>query len=222
MSSYFALVRIKLLLNYVARVVNRVEYNVKKCEVLYDGFFRFNRYHISNQLYAGGWSKVYTRELFERGHAAAVLLYDPKRDKLVFVEQFRAGAMSTEPSPWLIELVAGMIEVDEKPADVVRRESLEESGSEIKRLVKICDYLVSPGGTTERVWLYLGEIDSRKSASFAGLDVENEDIKVHCVSSQTAFEWLENGSINNSMTIIAVQWLKLKLFEDCSLWDFPQ
>ncbi len=196
-----------------------MEYSVKQRECLYDGFFQFNRYHITNQLYAGGWSDVYTRELFERGHAAAVLLYDQERDKLIFVEQFRPGAIATESSPWLIEIVAGMIEVDEEPAEVVRRESLEESGSEIMRLAKICEYMVSPGGSTERIWLYLGEIDSNKSSDFAGLEGENEDIRVHCISTQTAFEWLDNGKINNAMTIIAVQWLKLKLLEQHPLWE---
>ena len=196
-----------------------MEFKVTKQERLYQGFFQFNKYHIQNELFAGGRSEIYTRELFERGHAAAVLLYDQHRDRLVFVEQFRAGAMQTEQSPWLIELVAGMIEKGESPEQVVIRESVEESGSEIQRLVKMCEYLVSPGGTTERIWLYLGEIDSSKTAEFAGLENENEDIKVHCVSTKKAFDWLENGKINNSMTIIAVQWLKLKLMQQAPLWE---
>ena len=197
-----------------------MEFKVKKCESLYKGFFQFNKYHISNQLFAGGWSDIYTRELFERGHAAAILLFDQNRDQLVFVEQFRPGAMQTEQSPWLIELVAGMIEEGELPEEVVKRESIEESGSEVKRLVKMCEYLVSPGGTTERIWLYLGEIDSTKTAQFAGLDNENEDIKVHCISTQKAFDWLGSGKINNAMTIIAVQWLKLKLMQQTPLWEY--
>lgn len=196
-----------------------MEFKVSKCESLYKGFFQFNKYHISNQLFAGGWSDIYTRELFERGHAAAILLFDQNRDQLVFVEQFRPGAMQTEQSPWLIELVAGMIEEGELPEEVVKRESMEESGSEVKRLLKMCEYLVSPGGTTERIWLYLGEIDSIKTAQFAGLESENEDIKVHCISTQKAFDWLESGRINNAMTIIAVQWLKLKLMQQTPIWE---
>jgi ADP-ribose pyrophosphatase len=196
-----------------------VEFKVSKCESLYKGFFQFNKYFISNQLFAGGWSDTYTREIFERGHAAAILLFDENRDQLVFVEQFRPGAMQSEQSPWLIELVAGMIEEGELPEEVVKRESIEESGSKVKRLVKMCEYLVSPGGTTERIWLYLGEIDSTKTASFAGLESENEDIKVHCISTQKAFDWLDSGKINNAMTIIAVQWLKLRLIQQTPLWQ---
>jgi ADP-ribose pyrophosphatase len=112
-----------------------------------------------------------------------------------------------------------MIEEGELPEEVVKRESMEESGSVVIRLVKMCEYLVSPGGTTERIWLYLGEIDSTKTAQFAGLESENEDIKVHCISTQKAFDWLECGKINNAMTIIAVQWLKLKFIQQTPLWE---
>lgn len=195
-----------------------MQFKMIKNESLYSGFFNFDKYYLSNQLFNGEWSNTYTREVLDRGHAAAVLLYDQNRDKLVFVEQFRPGAIATEKSPWIIELVAGMIEKGEQPEAVVRRESLEESGSKILNLRKICEYLVSPGGSTERIWLYLGEIDSREVAEFAGLEDENEDIKVHCVSTNTAFKWLECGRINNAMTIIAIQWLQLNLPNQSKLW----
>jgi len=196
-----------------------MQYKIHNKENVYSGFFKLNKYLLSNQLFQGGWSANYTREIFERGHAAAVLLFDKKRDKLVFVEQFRPGAIATEKSPWLLELVAGMIEKGEDPEEVVRRETLEEAGGQVLRLEKICEYLVSPGGSTERIWLYLGEVDSLKLANFAGLDQEQEDIKIHCVSTQTAFEWLESGRLNNAMTIIAIQWLKLHFVNKDRFWD---
>jgi ADP-ribose pyrophosphatase len=196
-----------------------MEYKVSKCESLYDGFFKLNKYHLSNELFNGGWSNIYTREIFERGYASAVMLFDQKQDKLIFVEQFRPGAMETGTSPWLMELVAGMIEPGELPEEVVCRESVEEAGLEVIRLKKICDYMVSPGGTTERIWLFLGEVDSDNAPEYAGLDCENEDIKVHCVSTEQAFNWLETGYINNAMTIIALQWLKLKLLNKQVIWD---
>ncbi len=195
-----------------------MQYKIHKKENVYRGFFNLNKYQLTNQLFQGGWSETYTREIFERGHAAAVLLFDRKRDKLVFVEQFRPGAMATENSPWLIELVAGMIEKGERPEEVVKRESVEEAGSSILGLQKICEYLVSPGGSSERIWLYLGQVDSLKVAKYAGLNFEHEDIKIHCVSSDTAFHWLDNGRLNNAMTIIAVQWLKLNLAEKDKFW----
>ncbi len=195
-----------------------MQYKIIKKENIYSGFFKLNKYHLSNQLFQGGWSGHYTREIFERGHAAAVLLYDKNRDKLIFVEQFRPGAIKTESSPWLIELVAGMIEKDENPEQVVMREAVEEAGGTILRLQKICEYLVSPGGSTERIWLYLGEVDSLNVAKHAGLESENEDIKIHCISSSTAFHWLEQGRLNNAMSIIAVQWFKLNYSKRDQFW----
>ncbi len=196
-----------------------MKYKIAKHEPLYHGFFKLNKYHLSNQLFKGGWSNVYTREVFERGHAAAIVLFDQKQDKLVFVEQFRPGAIETEKSPWLMELVAGMIEINELPEEVACRESFEEAGLEVLRFKKICEYMTSPGGTTERVWLYLGEVNSQKAPDYAGLESENEDIKVHCVSTELAFKWLETGFISNAMTIIGLQWLKLNIDKKSAIWD---
>jgi len=196
-----------------------MHYQLIKKESLYSGFFALNKYHIKNQLFKGGWSEVYTREIFERGHAAAVLLFDSDKGRLILIEQFRPGAMETGNSPWLLELVAGMIEEGEKPEDVVKRESVEESGCVIMKLKKISEYFVSPGGTTEKVWLYLGKFDSSHASEYAGLESENEDIKVHCVSTEQAFKWLKEGKLNNAMTIIALQWLKIELSNNQSVWS---
>ena len=186
-----------------------MQYEVIKTEPLHNGFFKLNKYYIRNQLFEGGWSTVFSRELFERGNAAAILLFDPKLERLVFVEQFRPGAMESEESPWMTELVAGMIESGEKPKDVAIRESDEEAGCHVNRIRKICEYLVSPGGTTERIWLYIGEVDSSDLPKYAGLDDENEDIKIHAVDLKTAFSWLQSGRLNNAMTLIGVQWFKI-------------
>ncbi len=191
-----------------------MHYEVSKKECLHDGFFKLNRYHIRNELFEGGWSPIFTREVFERGYASAILLFDPKLEKLVFVEQFRPGAMGSESSPWLIELVAGMIEIDEQPESVAIRESEEEAGCRVNRIKKICEYMVSPGGTTERIWLYIGEVDASNLPEYAGLDNENEDIKIHSVNVNLAFEWLVSGRLNNAMTLIAVQWFKLN-WQNC-------
>ncbi len=195
-----------------------MQYKLLNTDTLYSGFFQLKRYELSNELFQGGWSEPFCREIFERGHAAAVLLFDPKLEKLVFVEQFRPGAIVTEKSPWLIELVAGIIEEGESPEQVARRESIEECGGKVLGLKKICEYLVSPGGSTERIFLYLGEIDSTKVSNFAGLKLEHEDIKIHVVDLQIAFKWLDQGRLNNAMTIIAMQWLKLNLPNKASFW----
>ena len=199
-----------------------MQYEVLKKESLHNGFFRLNRYHIRNELFEGGWSSIFTREVFERGYASAILLFDPKLEKLVFVEQFRPGAMESESSPWLMELVAGMIETNEQPESVAIRESQEEASCEVTRIRKICEYLVSPGGTTERIWLYVGEIDASTLPDYAGLDDENEDIRIHSVSVRNAFEWLDSGRLNNAMTLIAVQWFKLNWKKNVDLFEVSQ
>jgi len=178
-------------------------------EVGYQGFFRLERYQLRHSLFAGGMSPVITRELFERGHAAAVLLYDAILDQIVLVEQFRIGALNTEGGAWLYEIVAGIIEPGEEAEDVVRRESVEEAGCEVGRIEKICDYLVSPGGTSETISLYCGEVDSLGVGGIHGLDHEDEDIRVFSVSYNDAIELLALGELNSASPIMALQWLQL-------------
>ncbi|WP_196139601.1 NUDIX domain-containing protein [Aliikangiella sp. G2MR2-5] len=178
-------------------------------ETLYQGFFKLERFHLKYEKFEGGWSEVIQREIFERGNAAAALLLDPEQELLVMVEQFRPGAMSTEKSPWLIEPIAGMIEKGESPKNLIEREAEEEAGCQIKRMRKICEYLVSPGGSTERIWLFLAEVDARQASDYAGLEHEHEDIKVHQIPVKKAFQMLENGEFTNAMTLISLQWLKL-------------
>jgi len=178
-------------------------------EVCYEGFFRMEKYRLRHRLYNGEMSPVLERELFERGHAAAVLLYDPRRDALVVLEQFRIGALEVEGGPWLLEIVAGMIEHGEVPAEVARREAEEEAGCHIEQLLHICDYLVSPGGTSERISLYCGRVDSDGVAGIYGLDDEHEDIRVRVVPFTEVWAWFEQGQLNSASPIIALQWLAM-------------
>ena len=156
------------------------------------------------------------REVFERGHAVGFLLYDPDCDVLVLIEQFRIGAYAARSlprfrrvSPWLMEVVAGIVEPGERSEDVARRESLEETGCEIVDLVRACDYLVTPGGSTETVILYCGRVRAPRHGSIHGIDAEHEDIRVHVVPSARAIRWLDSGRACNSMIIIALQWFRL-------------
>lgn len=183
----------------------------------FKGYFRIDRYRLNHRLFEGGWSAPMTREVFERGHAVGVLLYDPDRDVVVLIEQFRIGAYAVLPSPrfrrsvspWLMEIVAGIIEKGESAADVARRESLEEAGCEIRDLVHVCDYMVSPGGSTETVILFCGRVRAPRHGSIHGIDAEHEDIRVHVVPSARALKWLDSGLACNSMIVIALQWFHL-------------
>ncbi|WP_028864559.1 ADP-ribose diphosphatase [Psychromonas aquimarina] len=182
---------------------------VVKKEPLYKGFFECNKYTLRHKLFAGGWSPEIQREFFERGHAAAVLPYDAETDTVVLVEQFRFGAMGGQQSPWLLELVAGIIEEGEKAAEVVEREALEEAGLTVKSCRFILNFLVSPGGTTEKIDLFIADVDSSDVGGIHGLAEEGEDIRVHVVPRETAYQWVIDGKINNAAAVIALQWLEL-------------
>ena len=175
----------------------------------YDGFFRMERYRLRHQLFRGGWSRPLVRELFERGHAAAVLPYDPILDRIILVEQFRIGALEAPGGPWLLEIVAGIIEPGETPQAVVRREALEEANCTIQELFHICDYCVSPGGTSERITLFCGKVDASHAGGIYGAPEEDEDIRVLVLSYQEALAFLQAGKINSAAPIIALQWLQL-------------
>jgi ADP-ribose pyrophosphatase len=183
----------------------------------FEGFFQLDQVRLKHRLFEGGWSGEMSREIFERGHAVAVLPYDPILDRVVFIEQFRPGAYAAlsyewsdkKSSPWLIECVAGIIEKGEIPVNVAKREMIEETGLEVSDLIKIFHYLVSPGGSSESVFLYCGKVDSTRANGIFGMTGEHENIRVFSTSTEEAFELLDQGKITNGMTIIGLQWLKI-------------
>lgn len=178
-------------------------------EVGYKGFFRLLKVRLRYRLFAGGWGPTLTRELFDRGHAAAVLPYDPVRDEVVMVEQFRVGAIHNQHSPWLLEIVAGIVEEGESEEEVVRREAQEEAGLTLKTLTRALSYYSSPGGCSERITVFIGEVDAAEAAEHAGLVHEGEDIRVHRLPRAQAMRWLAEGKIDNAASVIALQWLEL-------------
>jgi ADP-ribose pyrophosphatase len=191
---------------------------IVKTQTLYDGFFKMIKYAFKHRLYDGGWSEVVEREIFERGHAVAVLLYDPELAEFVMIEQIRIGALATSKTPWLIEIVAGIIDEGETPENVCKREALEEAGLEISRLRKAVSYLASPGGTTERLDVYIAKVDASKAQGVHGLEYESEDILVHRVAEQQAMDWIEQGVVENAATLIALQWFCLNKHKILTEW----
>lgn len=175
-------------------------------EPLYDGFFKMVRYDFRHKLFNGGWTDTVQREIFERGHAVAVLPYDPKTEEFVLIEQIRIGALPTSQTPWLIEIIAGIIDEGESPESVCHREAHEEAGIQLDDLTKALSYLSSPGGTTERIHVFVGRTDATLAHGVHGLHTESEDIKVYRVAEQDAWKWLQNGQIDNAASIIALQW----------------
>lgn len=188
--------------------------NVKQFEILnvetpYQGFFRLERYTLRHTLFQGGWSTVVKRELFRRSNCVAVLLYDPDQDTVVLIEQFRVGAVLQADRAWLVEIVAGAIEVGETAEEVAVREAFEESGCQVLDLIEIRQFYTTPGGCSERITLFCGRVDSRGVGGVHGLDDEDEDILVKVVPYDQAINWLESGKIESGIPIIALQWLQI-------------
>ncbi len=181
-------------------------------------YFQVDEYTIRHRTHDGGWSKPIHREIFERGHASGMLPYDPIKDLVLLIEQFRPGSYAAGYSPWLLEVPAGIIEKGQTPQDVAIRETTEETGCTAKRIEFIADYLVSPGGSSETLHLYCVEVDSEEAVDHAGLEEEGEYIRVLKVPVAEAFEMLANGQMHNSTGIIALQWLKMHHQEIRKKW----
>ena len=187
-------------------------------EQCFSGFYRLDRLQLRHRLFSGAMGRQLERELFVRHDAVCVLPYDPRRDEVVLIEQFRVGAVGKVANPWLIELVAGLIDKDEQPEEVARREAIEEAGLEVGELWPVTTYFPSPGGSTERVHLYVGRCDSSNAGGVFGLDEEGEDIRVHVWSLQQALQAVRDGGIDNAASIIALQWLALNRAEIRGAW----
>lgn len=194
------------------------DYEILERTVRYDGYFRIVEYCLHHELFNGGRSAPIRRECFERGHSVSVLPYDPELDAVALVEQFRVGALEAPRGPWLLEVIAGVIEPGEPPAAVARREALEEAGCRLDELIPISRYLVSPGGTSEQVVLFAARADLADVGGVHGLDEEDEDIRVHVVPMAEASEMLSNGTIQAAAPIIALQWLALNRERLRELW----
>lgn len=187
-------------------------------ELCHDGFFQLERYRLRHELFAGGMSRELRRELFVRGEAAAVLLYDPEPDSVVLIEQFRIGAMQAANGGWSLETVAGVVEEGESLEDLVRREALEEAGCVIGEMLPICTFYTSPGATNERIALFVGRTVAPAPGGIHGLDHEGEDIKVHVLGFDAALRKIATGEIDSSYTIMALQWLALNKAEVAGKW----
>ncbi|MCQ4346292.1 NUDIX domain-containing protein [Pseudomonas stutzeri] len=178
-------------------------------EACFRGFYALDRVHLRHELFRGGMGPLISRELFVRHDAVCVLPYDPVRERVVLIEQFRVGAMGKSADPWLLELVAGLIDKGESPEAVARREAQEEAGLALGELWPLTAYYPSPGGSDERVYLFVGRCDSSGAGGIHGLVEEGEDIRVLTMSLDEALAAVESGRIDNAASIIALQWLAL-------------
>ncbi len=187
-------------------------------KLIYRGFFQLEVLQLKHRLYDGGWSPVLQRELFRRSDGVAVLPYDPVRDDVLLIEQFRTGAIESQPNPWLVEIVAGLVELGEHREAVAHREACEETGCELLDLLHVMDYYSSPGGFGERVSLYIARADFSGVTGVYGVREEGEDIRVSRVTAQAAFEMVASNVIVSATPIIAIQWLQINHRRIRELW----
>lgn len=178
---------------------------------VYQGFSRLEIVRLRHRLFAGGMGVIIQRELLMKPEAVGVLIYDPKRDEVLMIEQFRVGALS-ESNPWQLEIVAGLVDSvdeDETLEAVVCREALEEAGVELRQVQKLMSYFMSPGGSNEKFTLFVAEADLSNAGGLHGLPEEGEDIRVAVLKSDEAFQALMDGRVSNAPALIALQWLML-------------
>jgi ADP-ribose pyrophosphatase len=176
-------------------------------ETKYRGFFRIDLRRFRHTRFDGSMSGVVTREMFERGNAVAVLLYDPKADRVVMTRQFLVGAHYAGLPAWPLQIVAGTIDQGDTEEATARREAEEEAGVRVTDLKKITTFLPSPGGSTEVITLFCALVDSTTAGGVWGLAEENEDIKVEVLPALEALERLDNGEITAATAVIALHWL---------------
>lgn len=190
--------------------LNRDDVELEAQETLHDGFIRVDRFHLRHRLHRGGWSESLSRETMLRGEVAAVIPYDPIRDRIILIEQFRIGLYAAgDPYPWSTEIIAGIVEPGESARDMARRETMEEAGCEIGRLEEVMTFYSSPGGSSQRVVMFCAEVSATNVDGIYGLDAEGEDIRAFALPADDVFETLHTGAIDNAVGLVGLQWLAM-------------
>ncbi len=187
----------------------RLRYRILARDRVHDGFYRFDVLTLAHERFLGGWTGNLRRELLVQRPAVAVLPYDPARDLVVLVEQFRTGRVDLAGEPWLTEVVAGLIEEGEPADAVAAREVREETGLAIGRTEHVCRYHASPGGTSEEVDVFVAEVDAGAGGGVFGVAHEDEDIRTAVLPATEAFAMVADGRIIAANSIIPLLWLQL-------------
>ncbi len=189
--------------------MNRKDIKIIDKTTAYRGHFRLDKYRFRFRMFGGRWSKPVTREVLDRGAAVALLLYDPDRDAVVLIEQFRLPAMLAGSNGWQIEPVAGLTDQEgESEEGVARRDAQEETGIDVTgELIFVHRILPSTGALTERVSIYCARVDSRRAGGVHGNADEDEDIRVLVKPFREAMRMMRAGEIDNAHCVVALYWL---------------
>lgn len=179
-----------------------------------DDFFKVEEAHLRYERFNGQMSPIGRRLKLERGDSVAVMIFNPKTQRIILVNQFRYPTFDKGPG-WITETVAGIIDKDESPESAARREVAEETGYKVSELQHISTFYVSPGGSSERIVLYYAEVDdSSKIEAGGGVASEQEDIITVELSVGLALEQIQSGEIADAKTILGILWLQNRLTRD--------
>jgi nudix-type nucleoside diphosphatase (YffH/AdpP family) len=188
---------------------NKKQVIIKKENSLLDDYFKVDEAYLQFQKFDGTMSKEIRRLNFKRQDVSCALLYDRKSDSVLLINQFRYPSF-TKGEDYLLEIPAGIIEINEDPVETVIREILEETGYEIQYPILIYRFFTSPGISSERCSLFYSEIiRNEKNHQGGGLSSENEDIQIIWLPKDQIIPSLKNGKILDAKTFIALQWFLL-------------
>lgn len=184
---------------------------IERRETVFDDVFQIEEAYLRHERFDGSMSETVRRLSFERGDGVAALVVNTDAQTVLFVEQFRYPTLK-KGNGWIVEVIAGMLEPDESPEACIRREILEETGYRARTLRHVSTFYTSPGGTSERIHLYYGEVtDAGKVAAGGGADHEGEDIRVVAMPLREVWDALVGGRFQDAKTLIALWWLKDKV-----------
>ncbi len=183
----------------------RVE--IKSVRRVFDGFIAVDQAEFTYEKYDGTMSKTTTRLLVERGDSAGIALYDRERRRVVLIQQFRFPAFVRNGPGWLWEIIAGVVDKGRTPEEIVRMEAEEEAGVQVGRVWPMLTLFPSPGGSSERIRLYMAPVRVDAIHRTAGSPHEGEDILVRDFDLDEVLDMIDNGQIVDAKTIAAMQYL---------------
>lgn len=175
----------------------------------YAGYFGVQEDDLRFRRFDGTLAAPVTRAGFVMGDAVTVLPYDPARDLVLVVEQFRYGAwLRGDPNPWSLEPIAGRVDPGETPEAAARREAFEEARLSLEALHPVGSYYPSPAAVTEYLWSFIAPVDlGAHNEGVAGLAAEAEDIRAHVLTFDRLMALVGRGEVQNGPLLLSAWWL---------------
>ncbi len=189
--------------------------SIEQKRYLLNDFFKVEEAYLRFEQFNGEMSRQLRRLSLERGDSVSILVYNITTKKIILINQFRYPTYQ-HGDGWITETIAGMVDHGEPPEETARRETEEETGLNITAFEHIATFYLSPGGSSERIFLYYSEVsgEQAKYKSTGGLLHEGEDIKVVELSVAEATARIRSGEIMDAKTIVGIYWLENRLMKN--------